>query len=99
MSTHEPDLSKMEQIRCPDCDRPWVLERADNTYKLRCSGCDRRTFDLPPKFLAYGQEGGLLFLYRYPERSEGTDHEDWRLWIRGFWGFLLKRLFPQDREL
>ena len=59
------DLSKMEEVKCPDCGRPLIIVPAGDEpsrYKFEGCRCGREQFILPD-MIAAGFGVGPLFLY------------------------------------
>ena len=62
-----PDLSKMEEVRCPDCQKQLIVVPVPdkpNRYRFDgCTTCGREQFELPD-FINAGFKGSALFLYK-----------------------------------
>ena len=61
------NLSEMEEMLCPKCQRPFVAEPVDgkpNAYRFVGCSCDQNEFFLPDTVGMVGAEGGLMFFVR-----------------------------------
>jgi hypothetical protein len=61
------NLSEMEEMLCPKCQRPFVAEPVDgkpNAYRFVGCNCDQTEFFLPDTVGVVGAEGGLMFFVR-----------------------------------
>jgi hypothetical protein len=61
-----PDLSKMEEVKCPNCHRPLIIVPVGdnpNHYRFEGCRCGRGEFVLPD-MTAAGIAGGPMFLYK-----------------------------------
>lgn len=61
-----PDLSQMEEVRCPDCQKQLLIAPVPdkrNRYRFDGCVCGREEFDLPD-CIAAGISGAPLFLYK-----------------------------------
>ena len=61
-----PDLRKMEEVNCPDCNKQLIIvpvPNSPNRYRFDGCSCDRKEFDLPD-CIAFGLEGAPLWLYK-----------------------------------
>jgi hypothetical protein len=64
------DLSKMEEVKCPDCGRPLIIVPAGDDpsrYKFEGCRCGREEFILPIIIAAGFGEGPLLL---YAQRNQ-----------------------------
>jgi len=60
-----PDLSKMDEVRCPDCGQPLFIELIPDQPGCARFGscrCDRQVYEVPDCVM-FGIQGGPLFLY------------------------------------
>ena len=60
-----PNLSTMEELCCPDCRKPLVIQPLpDNHAKfIGCGRGCRESWDVLDGCIAFGVEGGLMFIY------------------------------------
>jgi len=60
-----PNLSEMDEVRCPDCGKPLVVTLAEhnpNQAVFDGCGCGRKIYNVPDGILA-GFSRGPFFLY------------------------------------
>jgi hypothetical protein len=61
-----PDLSKMEEVRCPDCHTPVAFSQvggpSSTSFELQGCRCNRAVYDLPDGGGLFGISGGLFTL-------------------------------------
>jgi uncharacterized protein YbaR (Trm112 family) len=102
-----PDLSKMEEVRCPDCKRPLVvMPNPDDPNRATLVGCRcgrQDSYQIPDCIIA-GFEGGPMFLYTERAQAEqGTDTAvrnepqstgDWIHWLDHLWN--MTEYQPED---
>ena len=65
MSSYYPDLSKIQEVRCPDCGKPLIavpVEDKPERYRFHGCVCNRELFELPD-CIVHGIKGGPLFVY------------------------------------
>jgi hypothetical protein len=61
-----PDLGKMEEVRCPDCNGPIVILRVEgkpSTFEMSGCRCGRAGLILPDAIFA-GFGDGPFFIYK-----------------------------------
>jgi hypothetical protein len=61
-----PDLSNMDEVRCPDCGKPLVITDLPGN-RSRFEGCGRDCRDLyilPDGCISVGPVNGLQFIYQ-----------------------------------
>ena len=61
-----PDLSRMEEVCCPDCNKPLVIAPLPEN-RARFVGCGRgcrETWNVPEGSISFGVQGGLMFIYK-----------------------------------
>lgn len=71
-NTNMFDLSNLEEMLCPVCQRPFVAEPVEgkpNAYKFVGCRCDQNEFSLPETVGMVGAEGGLMFFVRRKSRT------------------------------
>jgi hypothetical protein len=71
MSAMMPDLSRRDELCCPDCGKPLVITPLTET-RARFDGCGRgcrESWDIPHGSIMFGVQGGLMFCYGPPKQS------------------------------
>ena len=66
-SRMEPDISKMEEYRCPECGKPVLVSSLpDGRSRIEGCGpnCKRQTYDIPRGSIVVGPEDGPKSIYK-----------------------------------
>ena len=67
-----PDLSQMEEVKCPDCGQPlYIVIKEGQPYHAIMGGCrcDRQVYEIPRGSICAGMQGGTMIVYK-PKASE-----------------------------